>query len=124
MKNEFEGKIVDEFIELKSKTYSIKHIDGKEFNTAKGIDIGTEFKEFKDTLFDKKIIRCKMNRFQSKHRLGTYEINKISLSCFDDKRFALSDGIHTLAYRHRFAQIIQIPKDSHKKKRFSQIRKI
>ena len=27
-----------------------------------------------------------MNRIQSKyHRTGTYEINKISLSCFDDK---------------------------------------
>ena len=102
MKNEFEGKIVDEFIGLKSKTYSIKNVDGKEFNTAKGIDIGTEFKEFKDTLFDKKIIRCIMNRFQSKkHRLGTYDINKISLSCFDDKRFVLSDGTHTLAYFHK-----------------------
>ena len=29
-----------------------------------------------------------MNRNQSKdHRIGTYEINKISLSCFDDKIF-------------------------------------
>ena len=102
MKNEFEGKIVDKFTGLKSKMYSIKNIDGKEFNTAKGVNIGTEFKEFKDTLFDKKIIRHKMNRFQSKkHRLGTYEINKISLSCFDDKRFALSDGIHTLACFHK-----------------------
>ena len=27
-----------------------------------------------------------MNRIQSKdHRIGTYEINKISLSCFDGK---------------------------------------
>ena len=27
-----------------------------------------------------------MNRIQNKdHRIGTYEINKISLSCFDDK---------------------------------------
>ena len=27
-----------------------------------------------------------MNRIPSKnHRIGTYEINKISLSCFDDK---------------------------------------
>ena len=39
-----------------------------------------------------------MRRIQSKkHKLGTYEINKISLSCFDDKRFVLDDGIHTLA---------------------------
>ena len=30
--------------------------------------------------------------------MGTCEINKISLSVFDDKRFVLDDGIHTLAY--------------------------
>ena len=29
-----------------------------------------------------------MKRIQSKkHKLGTYEIDKISLSCFDDKRY-------------------------------------
>ena len=55
--------------------------DGKESNTAKGVNIATEFDEFKDTLFNKKVLRYKMNRIQSeKHRLGTYEINKISLS--------------------------------------------
>ena len=42
-----------------------------------------------------------MKRIQAKkHKIGTYEINKISLSCFDDKRFIL-DGIHRLAYFHR-----------------------
>ena len=31
-------------------------------------------------------LRDSMNRIQSEdHRIGTYEINKISLSCFDDK---------------------------------------
>ena len=46
----------------------------------------------------KKIIRQKMKRIQSKkHKLGTYEIDKISLSCFDDKRSVLDDGIHTLS---------------------------
>ena len=40
-----------------------------------------------------------MKRIQSKkYKLGTCEINKISLSCFDDKRFILNDGIHTLTY--------------------------
>ena len=33
--------------------------------------------------------------------MGTYKINKISLPRFDDKRFALNDGIHTLAYFHK-----------------------
>ena len=99
MKDESEGKIIDEFVGLKSKMYSMKNIDGKESNTAKGVNIATEFNEFKDTLFNKKIMRHKMRRIQSKkHKLGTYEINKISLSCFDDKRFVLDDGIHTLAY--------------------------
>ena len=47
----------------------------------------------------KKIIRHKIRRTQSKkHKLGTYEIDKISLSCFEDKRCVLDDGIHTLAY--------------------------
>ena len=65
----------------------------------KGVNIATEFNKFKDILFNKKVVRHKMKRIQSKkYKIGTYEINKISLSCFDDKRFVLDDGINTLAY--------------------------
>ena len=40
-----------------------------------------------------------MKRMQAKkHKMGTYEIDKISLSCFDDKRYVLDDGVNTLAY--------------------------
>ena len=82
--------------------YSMKNIGGKESNMAKGVNIATEFNEFKDTLFNKKIIRHKMRRTQGKkHKIGTYEINKISLSVFDDKRFVSNDGIHTFAYFHK-----------------------
>ena len=81
--------------------YSMKKIDGKECNTAKGVNIATEFNKFKDVLFNKKIIRHKMRRIQSKkHKLGTYEIDKIYLSCFDDIRYVLDEGIRTLAYFH------------------------
>ena len=66
MKDGSEGKINDEFVGLKSKMYSIKNIDGKEFNTAKGVNIATEFKEYKDTLFNKKIMTHKMRRIQNK----------------------------------------------------------
>ena len=77
----------------------MKNIDGKESSTAKGVNIGTEFSEFKDTSFNKKIMRHKMRRIQGKkHKIGTYEIDKISLSCFDYKRFVLNDGIHMLAF--------------------------
>ena len=98
--------------------YSMKNIDGKESNTAKGVNIAIEFDEFKDTLFNEKIIRHKMRRFLGKkHKMGTYEINKISLSAFDDKRFVLDDRIHTLAYFHkdlknRFSEMIINNKDS------------
>ena len=73
MKDESEGKINDELVGLKSKMYSIKNIDGKESNTAKGVNIATEFDEFKDTLFKKKILRHKMRRIKNKkHEIGTY----------------------------------------------------
>ena len=102
MKDEFGGVIIIEFVGLKSKMYSIKKIDGKEYNTAKGVSIATEFDKFKDVLFNKNIIRHKITRIQSKkHKLGKYEINKISLSCFDDKRYVLDDGIYTLSYFHK-----------------------
>ena len=40
-----------------------------------------------------------MKRIQSKkHKLGTYEIDKRSLSCFYNKRYVLDDGIHTFSY--------------------------
>ena len=97
--------------------HSMKNIDGKESNMAKRVNIATEFNEFRDTLFNKKVLTHKMRRIQSKkHKLGTYEINKISLSYFDDKRFVLNNGIHTLAYFHkdlknRFTQMIINQKD-------------
>ena len=101
MKDEFGGVIITEFFGLKSKMYSIKKIDGKE-HAGKGANIATEFDNFKDVLFNKKIIRRKMRRIQSKkHKLGTYEIDKISLSCFDDKRYVLHDRIHTVSNFHK-----------------------
>ena len=74
----------------------------KECTTAKGVSITTDFDKFKDVLFNEQIIRLKGKLIQSKkHQLGTYEIDKISLSCFDDKKYVLDDGIRTLAYFHK-----------------------
>ena len=57
--------------------YSMLSDDGKESNTAKGVNIATEFNEFRDSLFNTKVLRHKMKRIQSKkHKLGTYEIKK------------------------------------------------
>ena len=90
MKDEFGGVVTTEFVGLKSKMYSIKQIDGKEHNTAEGVNIATKFDNFKGVSFNKKIIRHKMKRIQGKkQKLGTYEINQ---------RYVLDDGIHTLSY--------------------------
>ena len=66
MKDQSEGKINGEFAGLKSKMYSMKNIDGKESNTAKGVNIATEFNEFKDNLFNEKVLRHRMRRIQEK----------------------------------------------------------
>ena len=67
MKDDFGGVNVNEFVGLKAKMYSIKKVDGKEYNTAKGVSITTEFDKFKDVFFDEKIIRHKMKRIQVKN---------------------------------------------------------
>ena len=52
-----------------------------------------------------------MRRIQGKkHKMRTYEINEVSLSCFDGKRFVLNDAIPTLAYFHKNLKKI----DSHR----------
>ena len=51
------------------------------------------------TLFIKKI-PIKWEEFKAKNIIGKNEIDKI-WSAFDDKRFVLNDGIHTLAYFHK-----------------------
>ena len=64
MKDDYGGVIIDEFIGLKSKMYSIKKIDGSESSTAKGVNVATEFNEFKDVLFNKKILCIKWKEYK------------------------------------------------------------
>ena len=102
MKDENDGAIINQFIVLKSKMYLIKKIDVSQSSTTKGVNIASKFNEFKDVLFNKKVIRHKMKRMQAKkHKIGTYEIDKMYLSCFDDKKYVTDDGVNTLAYFHK-----------------------
>ena len=62
----------------------------------------TQDKKFLDILFDREVVKHKMKIIQSKlHKIGTYDVSKISKSCFDDKRYILNDDINTLAYFHK-----------------------
>ena len=54
--------------------------------------------EYQDVLLNKKCLRHLMNKIQSKdYGIGTYEINKISLSCFDEEIFIQNNGCNRLA---------------------------
>ena len=84
--------------------YSSISVDDEEVIKAKGVNKNIRHEEFVDVLFNKKVIRHNMKRIQSKlHKIGTYDVCKISLSYFDDKRYVLDYGVNTLAYfyKHR-----------------------
>ena len=102
MKDELNGVKIIEFVRLKSKMYSLIAANDKEVNKAKGVNQKLRHKEYFDVMFGRKVVRQEMKRIQSKsHKIGTYNLNKILLSCFDDKRHVLDDGINTLAYFHK-----------------------
>ena len=109
MKDEYGGKSIVKLVGLKSKMYSILDEINNEKITSKGHNgfiefmnlqnyrTFIEFIEFYDTFFKKKILRHTMRRIRSKnHNLGTYETNKRSSSCFDDKRYTLKNRTNTL----------------------------
>ena len=73
MKAVNKGIPINKFARLKSKMYSLLSDDGKESNTAKGVNIATEFNESKNTFFNSKIMRHKMKRIQNK-RTQTWNI--------------------------------------------------
>ena len=98
---EFKEKIISEFVGLKSKMYSLIDVDDEEVTKAKGLNKKIKHKESVDVLFSKKVIRHNMKRIQNKlHGTGTYNVCKISLSCFDDTRYIWHDSVNSLAYFH------------------------
>ena len=67
MKVEHKGIPIKEFVGLKSKMDLMFSDDGKESIIVKGINTATEFNEFKDTLFDKKVTRHKAKNIKLEH---------------------------------------------------------
>ena len=106
-KDEAAGIPIKEFIGLKSKMYSYIKDNAKNVKTCKGVkkDVikkNITHENYIDTLMNGKQMTLKINTMRSDHhQLGSYELNKISLSCFDDKRHILEDGISSYAYGHK-----------------------
>lgn len=72
----------------------------------KNIVESVKHKEYADVLFGRDLVRDKMKSIQSKlHRIGTYVVFKLYLSCFDNKHYILDDGVSSLAYFIRIYQI-------------------
>ena len=67
MKVENKGISINKFVGLKPKMYSMLSDDGKESNTAKEVKIATDFNEFRDILFNKRIVRHEMKRIKVKN---------------------------------------------------------
>ena len=104
MKDELGGKIITEFVSLRSKTYSYLTDDGKEDKKAKGtkkciIKKMIKFNDYKKCLLNDEVIFKSQQRFISKkHDVYTENINKIALSNDDDKRIVSSDKITSYPY--------------------------
>ena len=102
MKDETTGVAIEEFVALKPKMYLYLVDDNSDHKKAKGVNknvIATiSQNEYKDVLLNKKCLRHFVNRIHSKyHRIGSYKINKISLSCSDDKICIQNNGYDGLA---------------------------
>ena len=104
-KDESAGIPITEFVGLRSKMYSYVKDNEQTARTAKGIKKqvirNNITHNYIDVLFNNKQIMHTMKTIRSeKHQLGSFELNKISLSCFDDKRFIHQNGITSYAYGH------------------------
>ena len=100
MKDEMGGVATDEFVRRKLKLYLILRSDSSESKKRNVENKIVVFKiaQNKNVLLNKKCLRHSMNWIQSKsHRIGTYKIHKIHLSCFDVKIYILGNETDVLA---------------------------
>ena len=93
-----------EFVALRAKTYAYLMDDDKEHKKTKEtkkcvIKRDLMLKNYKDCLFNDKIILKSQQRFKNDHHnICTEQINKIALSSHDDERLQTFDKITTYPY--------------------------
>jgi hypothetical protein len=110
IKDEKCGRIIKSFASPKAKMLSLEILNSDDdtienHKRAKGIkkyviNKSLSHEHFKNVVLSKLLTYAKMNTFRSKsHHLGSYQINKVGLHSFDDKRY-LYDSINSLSYGH------------------------
>ena len=93
-----------EVVANRAKTYAYLLDDDSEIKKAKGvkrcvIKQRVMLENYKDSLFNNKVIMQSQKRFKSdNHDMYTEEVNKIALNYTDDKRLQTFDGIMTGPY--------------------------
>ena len=103
-KDELGGDIITEFVVLRPKAYSYVTNNFIEMKKAKGtkkcvVNKMLRFEDYKKCLFDNGKVLKSQQRFKSEnHEVYTEKINKIALSCDDDKRIVTSDRITSYPY--------------------------
>ena len=104
MKDELGGDIITEFVALRPKAYSYKTNNFIEMKKTKGtkkcvVNKMLRFDDYKKCLFDNGKVLKLQQRFKSEnHEVYNENINKIALSCDDDKRIVTSDRITSYPY--------------------------
>jgi hypothetical protein len=109
-KDETDGIPIVEFVGLRPKMYSILLDSGKEKKTGKGIKKSAlkndvKHADYKRCLFSSELKDQRQlvsfNGLRTKnHEIGMYRMTKVGLSCSDNKRYLLDDGITSLSYGH------------------------
>ena len=98
-KDELGGKIITEVVPPRPKTWSYLIDDGSEHKKAKGIEKAViknriMFENFKDCLFNNKIMRKLQQTFRSYlHNVYGIEVKKTALSSHDNKRLQTFDRV-------------------------------
>ena len=111
MKDELGGGIITEFVALRPKGYSYKTNDNIELKKTKGtkqcvVKKMLKFNDYKNCLFANGKVLRSQQRFKSEnHAVYTENINKIALSCDDDKKIVAKDGIVSYPYGYVVSMI-------------------
>ena len=105
IKDELNGQIIEEFVGLREKMYSLK-TKKEEMEKVKGVkknivkrDISHQ--DYADCLFEERKFMHTMQSIRSfKHQHYTIRQNKVSLSPYNNKRYLLGDEVSSLPYEH------------------------
>ena len=112
--------MIGKFVGLKSKNYAFTYVNellyedksklirctGTARETIKNeIHFGSLANTLKEGTLTKNDNYCIRSK---KHQLGLYKVNKVRLSCYDDKRHILEDRITSYAHGHyKFGEYIK-----------------